>query len=93
MGTIVTRKRSDGADYYTAQIVIKGQGKIHREAKSFDRRQAANAWLVRREEELRKPGGLERAGNDPKLGDVIDRYLGESEKKIGKTKRQVLRTI
>jgi integrase len=94
MGTIVTRKRKDGANYYTAQIVIKSKGKTpHREAKSFDRKQAANAWLVRREEELRKPGGLERAGKDPKLGDVIARYLQESERQIGRTKRQVLQTI
>jgi integrase len=93
MGTIVERKRRDGSSYFTAQIVIKRQGKAHREARSFDRRQAANAWIVRREDELRKPGGLERAGKDPKLGDVIDRYLRESEKKMGKTKRQVLRTI
>jgi integrase len=48
---------------------------------------------VRREEELRKPGALNRAGKDPKLADVIDRYVDESLKKIGRTKAQVLRTI
>jgi integrase len=93
MGTIVTRKRSSGANYYTAQIVIKNKGRVHREARSFDRKQAANAWIVRREDELRKPGGLDRVGKDPKLGEVINRYLQESERKIGKTKAQVLRTI
>ena len=93
MGTIVERKRQDGSSYYTGQIVIKSKGKAHREARSFDRKQAATAWMVRREEELRKPGGLERAGKDPKLADVIARYLQESEKKIGRTKAQVLRTI
>ena len=93
MGTIVTRKRSDGSNYYTAQIVIKQRGKVHREAQSFDRKQAANAWIVRREEELRRPGALDRAGKDPKLSDVIDRYLQELEKKIGRSKAQVLKTI
>jgi integrase len=93
MGTIVTRKRKDGANYFTAQIVIKQRGKVHREARSFDRRPAANAWMVRREEELRKPGALDRAGKDPKLGDVIGRYLQESEKKVGRTKIQVLKAI
>ena len=93
MGTIVTRKRSDGSNYYTAQIVIKQRGKVHREAQSFDRKQAANAWIVRREEELRRPGALDHAGKDPKLSDVIDRYLQESEKKIGRSKAQVLKTI
>jgi integrase len=93
MGTIVTRRRRDGSNYYTAQIVIKQHGRVHREAQSFDRKQAANAWVVRREEELRKPGGLERASKDPKLADVIDKYLSESEKEIGRTKVSVLRTI
>ena len=72
MGTIVLRKRKDGTNYYTAQVIIKSRGKVHREARSFDRKQAATAWTVRREEELRKPGALDRAGKDPKLGDVID---------------------
>ena len=43
-----------------------------------------------------KPGAIERArqaGNDPKLADVIDRYVDESEKAIGRTKAQVLRKI
>jgi hypothetical protein len=52
----------------------------HREAKTFDRRQAAAAWLKRREEELSKP-------------DAIDRYTAESRKKIGRTKAQVLAAI
>jgi hypothetical protein len=43
MGTIVVRKRKDGTNYFTGQIVIKRHGNVHREALSFDRRQAANA--------------------------------------------------
>lgn len=82
MGHIVPRKR--------------GGKVVHREAQTFDRRQAANAWMARRETELSKPGAIERArqaGNDPKLRDVIDRYTDESEREIGRTKAQVLRTI
>lgn len=97
MGHIVPRKRKDGSTGFTAQIVIKRGGKVaHREAQTFDRRQAANAWMVRREQELAKPGAIERArqaDNDPKLRDVIDRYVAESERAIGRTKTQVLRTI
>jgi hypothetical protein len=49
MGTIVARKRKDGSTGYTAQILRKKSGKIiHREAETFDRRQAAAAWLKRR---------------------------------------------
>jgi integrase len=93
VGTIIARKRKDGSVGYTAQILIKRKGVIiYREAQTFDRKQAAGAWLKRRETELAKPGALEKK-EDPPLRDVIDRYLSESEKKVGKTKSQVLRSI
>lgn len=93
MGTIISRKRKDGTTGHTAQIVVKRKGAIvHREARTFDRKQAAKAWLSRRETELASPGGLERAP-DPKLGAIIDRYIRESKKAIGRTKAQVLATI
>jgi integrase len=97
MGHIAERKRDDGTTGYTAQIVLKKGGKvIHREAQTFDRRQAANAWMVRREGQLAKPGAIERErerDNDPKLADVIDRFIAESKRPIGRTKTQVLRSI
>jgi integrase len=95
MGTIVARKRADGSTGYTAQIVRKKSGKIvHREAQTFDRRQAANAWLKRRETELSEPGAIERAKTpDTSLANAIDRYITESRKAIGKTKSQVLASI
>ncbi|WP_454618400.1 site-specific integrase [Bradyrhizobium cenepequi] len=93
MGTIVTRKRLDGTIGYTAQIVIKRKGKnTHREAKTFDRAQAAKAWMAKRETEIREKGP-EGPVIDPPLSDVIDQYIKESEKEIGRTKAQVLRTI
>jgi integrase len=92
MGTIVARKRADGTMGYRAQIVIKREGKVvYREGQTFDRKQAATAWVERRGTELREPGALDRLP-DPPLGEVIDRYIQES-KKIGRTKAQVLRTI
>jgi len=94
MATIVPRKRKDGSTGYLAQIIVKRQGKVvHQEAQTFDRRQAASAWSERREAELRKPGALGRKTHDPKLTDVIDRYVAESEKQVGRTKAQVLRKI
>lgn len=93
MGTIIARKRAGGTTGYTAQILRKKNGKIiFREAKTFDRKQAANAWLQRRETELAQPGGLERK-EDPPLSKVIDRYIAESKRAIGRTKTQVLRKI
>lgn len=91
MGHIVSRKRRDGTKGYTAQIVLKKKGeKTYREAQTFDRKQAASAWLERREEELK--GGKGREG-DPKLIEVIDRYLDEHKRALGRTKAQVLKTI
>lgn len=80
---------------HTAQIVRKKNGKIiHREAQTFDRKQAADAWLKRRETELSEPGAIERAKSSGKtLADAIDRYIAESKKAIGKTKTQVLSSI
>jgi integrase len=94
MGTILPpRKRKDGSTAYGAQILIKRNGAIvHRESATFDRKQAAKAWVARRETELRQPGALDRAP-DPPLADAIERYVTESVRKIGRTKAQVLRGI
>ena len=92
MGTIIARKRKDGTTAYLAQILIKRKGKIlFRQAETFDRRQAAKAWLGRREFELSEPGALDRP-DDPTLSVVIDRYVSEL-KQVGKTKAQVLASI
>jgi hypothetical protein len=64
----------------------------HREAETFDRKQAANAWIVKREAELKAPGGLDRKEN-PTLSAVIDRYIDESKNAVLGTKAQVLKTI
>jgi integrase len=95
MGTIVPRKRKDGSVGYTAQILRKKSGRIiHREAQTFDRRQAASAWLKRRETELSEPGAIERTKVPEKsLANAIDRYIAESRKAIGRTKAQVLTSI
>ncbi len=95
MGSIIPRKRKDGSTGYHAQVTIKRSGKIvRRETRTFDRRQAASAWLEKRETELAKPGAVERQNvPDPKLSAVIDRYVEESVKEIGRTKAQVLATI
>jgi integrase len=92
MGSIIARKRKDGTSGYLAQIVIKRKGQIvHREAQTFDRRQAAKAWIALRESQLTESGGLERR-EDPLLSAVIDRCVAESNH-IGKTKAQVLNSI
>ena len=95
MGTVIPRKRRDGSTAYQAQLLIKRDGKIlHREGRTFERRQAASAWLEKRETELAKPNALERIkATDPTLASVIDQYTDEFIKEIGRTKAQVLRAI
>jgi Phage integrase family len=93
MGTIIGRTRKDGSKAFTAQIVIKIGGKtVHREAQTFDRKPAANAWIVKREAELKSPGGLERK-DDPRLAAVIDRYIEESKNPVQGNRAQVLKTV
>nr|WP_276556794.1 tyrosine-type recombinase/integrase [Rhodoblastus acidophilus] len=79
------------------QITLKRGGQIvHRENRTFDRRQAAEQWARRREAELAKPdavlGKASRAAA-ASLGQVIDRYLAESSRAMGRTKTQCLRSI
>src|ERR1700737_106725 len=95
MGTVIPRKLSDGSIRYQAQLLFKRGGKIvHRRGGGVERKQAAAAWLEKRETELAKPGAFERLKDqDPTLAVVIDRYGDESIKKIGRTKAQVLRAI
>jgi integrase len=69
---------------------------VHREARTFDRRVVAEAWLKKRETELREPGALSaarKARSSASLADVIDRYTETSRKEMGRTKKQVLRAI
>jgi len=97
MGTIITRKRIKGAPSYMARVTIKRSGKIvHQEHKTFDRRAAAASWITRREAELAAPGALDRAkvsAEKVTLGDAIDKYTSTIQKKMGRTKTQVLRTL
>lgn len=95
MATITSRKRHDGTTAHMAQIVLKRKGKVvHRENKTFDRKQAAYAWAQAREEELKAPGGLEGLkAASVTLGDAIDKYLATSVREFGRTKHDVLRRI
>lgn len=95
MGSIKERKRADGSVAYLAQIIVKRKGHpTHREAQTFNRRPAANAWLKNREAELREPGGIEKARSAGKtLADAIDHYVTDNAKAIGRTKEQVLKAI
>ena len=95
MSTITPRKRKDGSIGYRVQIRLKDKGQIvFTQARTFDREAAARAWSDKRERELARPGALEAAKvEDPPLADVIDKYIRESKRSFGKTKKQVLNAI
>lgn len=95
MGTVNVRYRKDGSAIFTAQVRIRKSGRlVHSEAKSFDRKREAQAWVREREVELSQPGAVESiTANDPCLADVITRYIRDNQKPIRRTKAQVLRTI
>jgi hypothetical protein len=89
----MSRRRRDGTTGYTVVIRIKKGGKVIRtETQAFNRKQMAGAWLKKRETELAQPGALVR-GDDPPLAAVIDRYISESKREMGRTKAQVLGAI
>ncbi len=62
MATIRARKRTDGSTSYTAQIRLFRDGvQVYQESQTFARKQAAQAWVRKRETELDEPGAIERA--------------------------------
>jgi integrase len=92
VGTI-TQRTTKGGLVYTAQIRIKRSGKvIHSESRTFERKARAQKWMTAREAELQKPGALV-TGPDPSLASVIQKYLDESTRPMGKTKRRVLEAV
>lgn len=97
MATIRAREKADGSKSYTAQIRIKKNGvQVYTESQTFARKQAAQAWVKRRETELAEPGAIERMSRKQELlGDIIKRYLGEYGKArpLGKTKEATLLAI
>lgn len=100
MGTIIKRRRKNGTIAWLAQISVMRQGKVLlRESQTFERRSTAAAWIENREETLARPGTLDALKAQPKskktptLADAIDRYVHESNKRIGRTKTQVLKSI
>jgi hypothetical protein len=97
MATIRARKRTDGSISYTAQIRLFRDGaQVYQESQTFARKQAAQAWVRKRESELDQPGAIERANRKgATVKEMIDRYLDEMEKvrPLGKTKLATLKAV
>lgn len=97
MATIRARKRTDGSTSYTAQIrLIREGAQVYQESQTFARKQAAQAWVRKREAELDQPGAIERANRvGATVKEMIERYILEMEKAraLGKTKLATLKAI
>lgn len=92
MATIRTRKKADGSTGYLVQIrIYREKVTVYQESQTFARKQAAVAWVKRRETKLSEPGAIERANRvGHTLKQMIDHYLVEAEKArpLGETKRR-----
>ena len=77
VGSISERKRADGTIAYKAEIVVRKNGVRQKLSQTFDREAAARHWIKRREEELRKPGGLSKLERTRTvtLAQAIERYI------------------
>lgn len=103
MGSLTERtSKSGGPSTWCAQIRRKEAGReVFSVSKTFERKAAAKAWMKKKEEELDRPGGLDRAIAAKKMGAhgrptlrmAIQRSIEESNKEFKKTKAQVLRSV
>lgn len=89
MGSITQRTTKSGV-VYTAQIRLKRHGKVvHSESKTFERKALAQRWMTAREADLQRPGALNE-GPDPTLAVTVRKYIEESTRPMGKSKRRIL---
>ena len=96
MATIQTWKDKNGKNRYTAIVRIRrGGAVIHREAKTFPRKNLARTWAGAREAELAKPGALDRPEGLPTVSEAIATYIEEREhtSPLGRTKRADMQRI
>lgn len=79
MATIKARRSANGSLRYTAVVRLrKGASILHREAKTFSHRAAAEKWAKAREVALENPAELLRANHpNTALSDLIRWYIDE----------------
>ncbi|MBA4204576.1 MAG: integrase [Polymorphum sp.] len=95
MGTIKERTRKDGSTAFMAEVKVMRSGKVHREAKTFDKRKAAESWLQAREKDLTSESefGKTQRVRRTTLAMAIDQFIKDSVTPVRRTKAQVLRAI
>lgn len=98
MGSIRTKKSKDGTHRYYAEIRINKQGfPPYRESANFGTKKLAQAWIAKREQELKDNPkllfGAKGISDDLTVGDAIDRYIDELGIGFGRSKMHALRLL
>lgn len=98
MGSIRTRKNKDGVSRYYAEIRINKQGfPTYRESANFATKKTAQAWIAKREQELKDNPkllfGAKGISDDLTVGGAIERYIGELGVGFGRSKMHALRLL
>lgn len=91
--SIKTRKLTNGENRFTVDIVVKKNSKIiHRESKTFRKKDLARSYGIKRASELENP--LEIKKSVP-LYVLIDMYINDRDlwDKTGRTKQYVIRML
>jgi integrase len=88
VATITEIKNKDGSTKYRVQVRRFKDGKLaYSEAKTFDKYGIASAWGKERDEQLDKPGAVDRAkAAVVTLGHVLQLYEEKYCAKVGRTK-------
>lgn len=94
MATFTKKKRRDGSVAYKADIRIKKGGQIvHRESATFGLLKTAKEWARDRENELQRPGALDKQKHKGKtVGDILQWYI-DSYKDVSKFGRSKLKHL
>lgn len=92
MATITPRTTKSGEVRYRVTVRLKKDGQIvHQEVKTFGNKAVAKEWGRRREAELEKPGGIEKAQHKGVLlKKVIDGLQEETGGKFGRSRAGVI---
>ena len=89
MASIRARKKKDGSTSYTAVIRLTVSGKAHSETMTSPDRKFLEAWISKREGELKQPGAIEKESHKgTTVGDVLKWYKEDFQgaTKFGRTK-------
>lgn len=90
MGSIRSKKLKDGTNRYYAEIRINKQGfPPYRESANFNTKKLAQAWIAKREQELKDNPkllfGAKKIDGDLTVAGAIDRYIGEIGAEFGRS--------